>query len=92
MIKEAEKNVKNAINHIDIDFGIVNGSLFLLEQVGLVSEEKESTVGSQLTEGQKTVAEVRTILKMNICGTKAYKNQSIQATFQANQNINCGKI
>ena len=88
MIKEAENKMKSATARIDSDVAMINENNVLLEQMrNNIAAEREATLEC-LNDGQETVAELRSTVKVNICGTKTFKIK----TFQAKQEISYGRF
>ena len=88
MIKEAENKMKDVTTHIENDVAMINENIVLLEQMrNNIAAEREATLEC-LNDGQETVTELRSTVKVNICGTKTFKIK----TFQAKQEINYGSF
>ena len=88
MIKETENKMKDATARIDSDVAMINENNVLLGQMrNNIAAEREATLEC-LNDGQETVAELRSTVKVNICGTKTFKIK----TFQVKQEIRYGRF
>ena len=88
MIKEAENKMKDATTSIENDVAMINENILLLEQMKInIAAEREVTL-EYLNDGQETVTELRSTVKVNICGIKRFNIKK----FQAKQEISYGRF